>query len=91
MGKYGTSKRQQGGNFRKYGEENYENLIGTKLITLLGVLVLHDCIMVVFQNNLSMKPLVIAHSVVSEHVDVPHQHSKGNYAKFCRFLFQKRL
>ena len=65
--------------------------IGTKLITLLGVLVLHDCMMVVFQNNLSMKPLVIAHSVVSEHVDVPHQHSKGNYAKFCRFLFQRRL
>ena len=65
--------------------------IGTKLITLLGVLVLHDCMMVVFQNNLSMKPLVIAHSVVSEHIDVPHQHSKGNYAKFCRVLFQKRL
>ena len=41
--------------------------MGTTQITLSGVLVLHDCMIVVFQNNLSKKPLVIGLPMVSEH------------------------
>ena len=64
--------------------------MGTTLITFLGVLVLHDCMMVVFQNNLSKKPLVIGLPMVSERINVPHRHSKGKQARFCWVLFQKK-
>ena len=55
--------------------------MGTKLITLLGVLV---------QNNLTKKPLVIGLPMVSEHINVPHRHSKGRKAKFSRVLFHRK-
>ena len=65
--------------------------MGTPLITLSGVLVLHNSVMVVFQNSLSKEPLVIGLPMVSENINVPHLYWKGEEAKFCRFLFQKRL
>ena len=81
-------------NFRRCRKENYKKKrisMGTPLITLSGVLVLHNSVMVVFQNSLSKEPLVIGLPMVSENINVPHLYSKGEQAKFCRFLFQKRL
>ena len=60
--------------------------MGTTLIILLGVLVLHFLV----QNNLSKKTLVIGLPMVSEHINVPHRHSKGKKAKFGRVLFHKK-
>ena len=95
--KWGNMELQKGCRERNFGKRgqrklwNKRSAMGATLITLSGVLVLHDCMIVVFQSNLSKKPLVIGLSTLSEHINVPHRHSKGKQPKFCRVFFEKRL